>query len=597
MTFQKGILCRYMKHCLHIVCLLLCFHFLIFSSAAAQDGTPQEEVVQTEPVPVQSVISGNDSITQEDNIEEVNVEDIKVEQVGLEEVDNVDNVYKDDVDEVVAEQSVLEQSPDNESLDNQGADDQGADVSAQVIGEVVFETESIKLDDLEVSEEELFEESSEDTLDEAEATALLEQSLSELKLTDLRPVDFYGNSAELRSPNPPNYLLLNAPELNLNDVSTGELGPGDGQNFRDASYLDIWQFVAEAGEAMEIRVRSEFDSFLTIYSPDGQLYAVNDDGLLDQEASQQIAQENGSQDAALRMRIQQSGRYMVVLSGRRQESVGLYSIFSKKLKVQEGGNLTLSQNTYASFGADDQKDSDLALRFDEFNFDLDKTETLSFNLFVEDYEGRLLLFDSEDKLIADSSISGNPMIEQLKPDSYSLRAAIVDDGSVDKKDAQDNLKLYELKVETLMLSFQTSVDMGEDFLSLLATKDRRVNRRYLDAYRYVVSEPTEAIIDLRSKAFDAYLYLYDNSGHIVAENDDASDETGTDAQLVLELPAGVYEIVVTSYIDADKKTGLYNLAISSPNTESNSEQKVDSDTASVGPNAPVNSVNSLSDEN
>lgn len=444
------------------------------------------------------------------------------------------------------------------------------DIAGEVVGEVFFQTESISLDEVET------ETLDSETLDSEETTALLEQSLNELQMTDLRPVDFYGNSAELRSPNPPNYLLINSPELNLNAVSTGELGPGDGQNFRDASYLDIWQFTADEGEAIEILVRSEFDSFLSVYTPDGNLYAVNDDGF--QLDNQQLA-NNFSKDAALRIRLNQTGRYMVVLSGTGQNASGLYSIFTTKLPVQEGGVLNLSQNTYASFGAGDQKDSDLALRFDEFSFGLNTTETISFDIFVDNYDGRLLLFDSQDKLIADSSIQGNPMIEQLKAGSYRLRAAIVDDGSVDKKEKEIAFNLYKLEVEQLELSFQTDISIGDDFLSLLTTRDRRVNGRFIDSYRFIVSETSEAIIDLRSKAFDAYLYLYDSSGHIVAENDDGSDKTGTDAQLVLELPAGVYEVIVTSYEDADKKSGLYNLAITNPEDTNDSNQKLEPETS------------------
>jgi len=468
--------------------------------------------------------------------------------------------------------------------------DVAGEVTEEVVSDVFFGPESIELDEVEETDTQQVDNGALDTntLDTEETAALLEQSLNELQLTDLRPVDFYGNSLELRRPNPPNYLLINSPELNLNAVSTGELGPGDGQNFRDASYLDIWQFSADEGEAIEILVRSEFDSFLSIYTPDGNLYAVNDDGFLNQQDSPQLA-ESISKDAAIRLRLTQSGRYMVVLSGTGQNASGLYSIYTTKLPVQEGGALKLSQdslqNIYASFGEGDQKDSELALRFDEFSFDLNNTQTISFDIFVDDYDGRLLLFDSQDKLIADSSIQGNPIIEQLKADSYRLRAAIVDDGSVDKKEKQDAFNLYKIEVERLQLSYQTEVAIGDDFLSLLTTKDRRVNGRYIDSYRFVVSETTEAIIDLRSKAFDAYLYLYNNAGHIVAENDDASEETGTDAQLVLELPAGTYEIVVTSYVDADKKSGLYNLAITNPAENSDSNQKEESGTtATIIPN-------------
>ncbi len=67
------------------------------------------------------------------------------------------------------------------------------------------------------------------------------------------------------------------------------------------------------------------------------------------------------------------------------------------------------------------------------------------------------------------------------------------------------------------------------------------------------------VIELRSRAFDAYLQLLDPLGVKVAEDTDGAG--GTDSRITYTLPrAGVFQIIVNNEGD-DVKTGSYRLTV------------------------------------
>lgn len=79
-----------------------------------------------------------------------------------------------------------------------------------------------------------------------------------------------------------------------------------------------------------------------------------------------------------------------------------------------------------------------------------------------------------------------------------------------------------------------------------------------DHYLLEVTETIHLTATLRSEEFDAYLEVLDASGVLVAYNDDF-EAAGFDAQLVLELAPGQYQIVVSSYYDGGR--GGYGLEL------------------------------------
>lgn len=114
--------------------------------------------------------------------------------------------------------------------------------------------------------------------------------------------------------NPPNYYLSQLTSLEPGGTISGELTEGSGQNFKDGSYLDMYVLQGEEGELVTVRASSlEFDTYLTLYDPDGWLYGTADDSV------------HGT-DAELSVTLPASGRYLLVVSGYGAYDLGRYTL-------------------------------------------------------------------------------------------------------------------------------------------------------------------------------------------------------------------------------------------------------------------------------
>lgn len=81
--------------------------------------------------------------------------------------------------------------------------------------------------------------------------------------------------------------------------------------------------------------------------------------------------------------------------------------------------------------------------------------------------------------------------------------------------------------------------------------------------RFHLDQSRLVLIDLSAEAFDAMILVYSDDGELMGQNDDRdySEATGysTDAQLLLDLPAGGYSIYVTSWFE--DASGDYTLQL------------------------------------
>ncbi len=114
--------------------------------------------------------------------------------------------------------------------------------------------------------------------------------------------------------NVPNYYLSQLPVLVDGEPLRGELTTDDGQNFKDGSYLDLYVMHGQEGEVVELTLSSlEFDTFLTIYSPDGSLLDWVDDGYY-------------SADSEITLTLPATGRYLLVVTGYSSLDLGRYTL-------------------------------------------------------------------------------------------------------------------------------------------------------------------------------------------------------------------------------------------------------------------------------
>lgn len=100
--------------------------------------------------------------------------------------------------------------------------------------------------------------------------------------------------------------------------------------------------------------------------------------------------------------------------------------------------------------------------------------------------------------------------------------------------------------------------LAQDVADSLTQADALERDRYYDVYGFQPVEQMTATISLTSSEFDAYLYVYEADGTLLAENDDVSADT-VNARLTLELVPVCYRIEVTTFDTG--VTGDYTLRI------------------------------------
>lgn len=118
----------------------------------------------------------------------------------------------------------------------------------------------------------------------------------------------------------PAHATATAPELEIGDSITTQLSEEDGQNYKDGSRVKLFSFRAEEGDTVHIHVGSDdFDTFLTLFAPDGLVLDWNDD---DWEADFSDYVWNST----LRHQVAETGRYTIAVSGYSAEDYGSFEL-------------------------------------------------------------------------------------------------------------------------------------------------------------------------------------------------------------------------------------------------------------------------------
>jgi hypothetical protein len=175
-----------------------------------------------------------------------------------------------------------------------------------------------------------------------------------------------------------------------------------------------------------------------------------------------------------------------------------------------------------------------------------------------DFDSYLSVYDANNTLINSDDDSGGDRDAALTftlPETSRYRIIVSGFSAFDLGDYQVMYNMFDASNlrdgGMLMLpdSLQGLLDTSDDY-----DVD---GARYFDSYELVIDTPQDITIDLMSTMFDTYLYIIDDSDIIIVENDDGS--VGTDAQLVISMEPGNYEVIVTSF--GMEATGLYTLEL------------------------------------
>lgn len=138
-----------------------------------------------------------------------------------------------------------------------------------------------------------------------------------------------GLSAAFAQPlNAPTIYNFNTPVLQPGESVFGTLSEADGQNFKDGTRVHVYFFTGEEGEAVSLTLGSdEFDTWLTVYAPDGSILDYNDDSWL--------ASFPMTWQSALDLTLPESGRYTAVVTAYSASDLGDYELLLTSAGTEE----------------------------------------------------------------------------------------------------------------------------------------------------------------------------------------------------------------------------------------------------------------------
>lgn len=218
----------------------------------------------------------------------------------------------------------------------------------------------------------------------------------------------------------PNYYLFQVPRLVAGTPVHGELTLDDGQNFKDGSHVDVYAIEGVAGEHVSIQVASdEFDTYVTLFDPDGYLVASNDD--YDSMAS----------PAGIDVTFYVDGLHLLVVSGYSQWDLGAYTIDVRASAAgvpTERASIDVPTSFVSTITADMPLHPNGYMGPTEyFSLTVSDDALLVITLSSDDFDTVLTVFDADGNEVAQNDdynfSSDSQAAVQLAPGSYVVAAS------------------------------------------------------------------------------------------------------------------------------------------------------------------------------
>lgn len=319
---------------------------------------------------------------------------------------------------------------------------------------------------------------------------------------------------------------------------------------QDGAYHDLYLLVGRQGEVVRLAMESsEVDAYLLLVDAEGNLLVDDDDS-------------GGGSDALLEYTLPSTGVYRVLATSFFSGQTGRYTLnWSDAQGVRERGGegeivLTPGASVEGELTPDDAQLDD-GTYYDLYYLEGYQGETVYLRLTSPDFDAYLMLGDEQGRRLATDDDSGGGS------DAYLVHT-LPEDGwyqVVVNSFFRGETGRYTLTRETTApeaeSAFTSTLAPGVAVVGRLSSGDRTLSDgTYYDIW-YLQGEAGETVsIFLGSLEFDAYLMLCDETGEVIASDDDSGG--GTDSYLEYTLPAsGVYMVVANSIFRGE--TGEYTL--------------------------------------
>lgn len=318
------------------------------------------------------------------------------------------------------------------------------------------------------------------------------------------------------------------PALAVGERERGEITSASELNGKDGSRFERFTLSLEEGALVEIELGGPLQGALALFDADETLLAT----------SMTYDYYDTTSSGSLRRRIDESGDYLLVVSGIDAHSYGPFTLATREMEIFTGNTLTMP----------DQIDGWLQDGEDSFTLNIEESGLYEFEMRSNDIDAYLVLEGPNNYWREDDDSAGSldaRIADFLEPGEYRLTARTAyghDSG------------LYTLKLGPHELaSGETLRNSGALVL------DEPLHGWFSgEGLSYQLELDTQSVVtlDMLSSDFDAYLEL--EGENVYASDDDGGE--GLNARLVRSLAPGTYTVTARGY--SSHGGGLFELSAS-----------------------------------
>lgn len=318
----------------------------------------------------------------------------------------------------------------------------------------------------------------------------------------------------------------------------------------DDTYVDTYVFTGATGEDIVLRLDSDdFDAFLFLLDDKEEQLATDDDS-------------GGDLNALIRYTLPYSGTYHVWVNTWAPGDGGTYSLTldtAKPFASDDYPAVAYGDRIVGALSARSERLDDGSFA-DGYRFDGEADDVIDAYLVSDGFDAYLILLEDTGEWLQFDDDSGgnlNARLRQKLPYTGTYVLMATSWGSDEVGDYVLELNL----VEPVDMSGYAVLEPGVAATGMLgAWSELHDDDTYVDYYRFTGHEGDRIVVSLQSADFDSYLFLIDDTGHVLESDDDSGG--GGDALLRFELPYdGEYGVLVNTYFEGER--GMYTVRLES----------------------------------
>jgi hypothetical protein len=316
---------------------------------------------------------------------------------------------------------------------------------------------------------------------------------------------------------------LTCSAIDLDQVVTASLDPGDGgSRNRSGVRADCYTFSGEAGARLTAALDSlDFDAYLYLMDEEGEIIESDDDG-------------GSGTDSRATVTLPFTGGYIIEATAWDDEGEGTYTLSLTPEAIPVSlvcSTISLGQTVAGELATIDGSSSNRAGSLaDCYTFSSATDERIAISLSSDDFDAYLYLLDTDGEVLdfdddggsgTDSRIGGFNLVASTL---YTIEATAFDEGETGS---------FTLSLTQVSLTPSTDCslivigDLVQATLDVGDGESRNQSDSYADCYTFSGSAGDQVDISMSSDDFDTVVYLSNEEGEVLADDDDGGDGTNS----------------------------------------------------------------------